>query len=308
MSNFFWINSEHRLANSVVKHDWFTEPDCINKKTKLDEEYKENYACMKFPDPKSENIDSLIENNFQNISFSIYPKYEYLELEISVYKGTVMAIKNFSIEDCSKVPEHLKPENQRPRATLPAFLPSTTKTSTTVASTVASTVPTTTTTTEASINTAVSKTTNNIEIIPNAIVSEPEQNVPENLKLTDLFQKMQVNLKKAEVPASSTEGTPKSLLVLGSTTVSTADTTRPTLPADWGKPDKKALESTTESAIIATTELLEDLLVLTTQSDLIEAFGINDIEEIVIIHKTTNSSSLRIFSSSLILFISFLFM
>ena len=45
------------------------------------------------------------------------------------------------------------------------------------------------------------------------------------------------------------------------------DTTRPTLPADWGKQDKQALESTTtESAIIATTELLEDLLVLTTQS------------------------------------------
>ena len=45
------------------------------------------------------------------------------------------------------------------------------------------------------------------------------------------------------------------------------DTTRPTLPADWGQQDKQALESTTtESAIIATTELLEDLLVLTTQS------------------------------------------
>ena len=44
------------------------------------------------------------------------------------------------------------------------------------------------------------------------------------------------------------------------------DTTRPTLPADWGQPDKQALESTTTESIIATTELLEDLLVLTTQS------------------------------------------
>ena len=45
---------------------------------------------------------------------------------------------------------------------------------------------------------------------------------------------------------------------------------RPTLPSDWGKPDKQAItsttESTTESVVIATTELLEDLLVLTTQS------------------------------------------
>ena len=57
--------------------------------------------------------------------------------------------------------------------------------------------------------------------------------------------------------------------VLGSTTVSTPkiDTTRPTLPADWGQADKQPLQSTTtESAIIATTELLEDLLILTTQS------------------------------------------
>ena len=51
------------------------------------------------------------------------------------------------------------------------------------------------------------------------------------------------------------------------------DTTRPTLPADWGKQDKQALESTTtESAIIATTELLEDLLVLTTQSGKLIAY------------------------------------
>ena len=50
-------------------------------------------------------------------------------------------------------------------------------------------------------------------------------------------------------------------------------TSRPTLPADWGQQDKQALGSTTtESAIIATTELLEDLLVLTTQSGKLVAY------------------------------------
>ena len=275
----FWVNKEHRMVSSHVRGDWFTEPHCIEKKEMLDEKYKGKYDCMKFPDPESENIDSLVANNFQNISFSIWPKYDYLELEMSVFKGTALGIKNINIEDCSKVPEHLKPENITPRATLPDSLPSTTS------------VPTTETSTTIVADTNDSM--NNVEIVPNIIVSQPEQK-PDNLKLTDLLQKLQVNLKKAEEPASTTEGNPKSVLgkyplaqfrsykvtyiVLGSTTVTTPklDTTRPTLPADWGKPDKQALESaTTESAIIATTELLEDLLVLTTQSgELVATFRV----------------------------------
>jgi len=51
------------------------------------------------------------------------------------------------------------------------------------------------------------------------------------------------------------------------------DTTRPTLPADWGQSDKKASESTTTESIIATTELLDDLLVLTTQSGKLIDYG-----------------------------------
>ena len=193
----FWVNSQHKHVETHKKGDWFTNPHCIENKEKLDEEYtdKKNrtkYDCMEFPDPESENIDSLIENNFQNISFSIWPKYEYLELEISVFKGTVLGIKHILIEDCSDVPEHLKPENRKPRPTLPASLPSTTLAPST-------TTTTTTTLPEASVNTD--------NAVPNIIVTEPEQK-QENLKLMDLLQKMQVNLKKAE----DTDETSKSLL------------------------------------------------------------------------------------------------
>ena len=193
----FWVNKEHRMVSSHVRGDWFTEPQCIEKKEKLDEEYKKKYNCMKFPDPESENFDSLVANNFQNISFSIWPEYDYLELEMSAYKGAVLGIKNIIIEDCSKVPEHLKPENITPRATLPDSLPSTTPVPTTETST----------TMEADTNDSM----NNVEIVPNIIVSGPEQK-PDNLKLTDLLQKLQVNLKKAEEPEASTEGNPKSVL------------------------------------------------------------------------------------------------
>ena len=193
----FWVNKEHRMVSSHVRGDWFTEPQCVEKKEKLDEEYKKKYNCMNFPDLESENFDSLVANNFQNISFSIWPEYDYLELEMSVYKGAVLGIKNIIIEDCSKVPEHLKPENITPRATLPDSLPSTTPVPTTETST----------TMEADTNDSM----NNVEIVPNIIVSGPEQK-PDNLKLTDLLQKLQVNLKKAEEPEASTEGNPKSVL------------------------------------------------------------------------------------------------
>ena len=146
----------------------------------------------KFPDPESENIDSLIENNFQNISFSIWPEYDYLEFEISAYKGSLLGIKSIKIEDCSDVPEHLKPENIKPRVTLPAFLPSTSPEPSTEAST----------TTLASVDAE--------EVAP-MIVSEPEQK-NDNMKLSDLLQKLQVNLKKAEEPASPTPETSKSVL------------------------------------------------------------------------------------------------
>ena len=192
----FWVNDQHRMVSQHVRGDWFTEPQCIEKKEKYDEEYKKKYHCMKFPeisDPESENFDSLVNNNFQNISFSIWPNYDYLELEISVYKGTVLGIKNINIEDCSKVPEHLKPENITPRATLPDSLPSTTPSTTPVPTTETST------TTESDTNDSI------------VIVSAPEEK-PDNLKLTDLLQKLQVNLKKAEEPASTTEGTQKSML------------------------------------------------------------------------------------------------
>ena len=192
----FWVNKEHRHVQTHTKGDWFTEPHCVEQKEKLDEEYtvkgKQKYNCLKFPDPESENIDSLIENNFQNISFSIWPEYDYLEFEISAYKGSLLGIKNIKIEDCSDVPEHLKPENIKPRVTLPAFLPSTSPEPSTEAST----------TTFASVDAE--------EVAP-MIVSEPEQK-NDNMKLSDLLQKLQVNLKKAEEPASPTPETSKSVL------------------------------------------------------------------------------------------------